>query len=97
MGREAPMYTDARQKHVTVPSLSVGDTVDYDVVLTSQPLLPGQFWHTTFFMATAIFVHRVVAEDKLAGFLQPGRRLHSKPSVKFLRAGAVISNADRDG
>jgi len=52
--REAPMYTDARQKHVTVPALSVGDTVDYDVVLTSQPLLPGQFWHTVFFMATAI-------------------------------------------
>jgi tetratricopeptide (TPR) repeat protein len=54
VAREAPMYTDARQKHVTVPSLAVGDTVDYDVVFTSQPLLPGQFWHTSFFMATAI-------------------------------------------
>jgi len=54
VAREAPMYTDARQKHVTVPSLAVGDIVDYDVIFTSQPLLPGQFWHTSPFMATAI-------------------------------------------
>src|SRR5277367_2350373 len=46
VAREAPMYTDARQKHVTVPSLSVGDTVEYDVVTSSKPLLPGQFWQT---------------------------------------------------
>ncbi|MGB0034247.1 MAG: DUF3857 domain-containing protein [Candidatus Acidiferrales bacterium] len=42
--REAPMYTDARQKHVTVPNLSVGDVVEYDVVTNAKPLLPGQFW-----------------------------------------------------
>ncbi len=42
--REAPMYTDARQKHVTVPGVSVGDAVEYDVVIHAKPLLPGQFW-----------------------------------------------------
>lgn len=41
----APMYTDARQKHVTVPGLSPGDLLEYDVVKTIvQPLTPGQFW-----------------------------------------------------
>jgi tetratricopeptide (TPR) repeat protein len=54
VAREAPTYSDARQKHVTVPSLSVGDTVDYDVMITSQSLLPGQFWYTSFFIADAI-------------------------------------------
>jgi tetratricopeptide (TPR) repeat protein len=42
--QEAPMYTDARQKHITVPGLSVGDVVEYDVVINAKPLLPGQFW-----------------------------------------------------
>ncbi len=42
--REAPVYTDAREKHVTVPGLSVGDSVEYDVVKIAKPLIPGQFW-----------------------------------------------------
>jgi Domain of Unknown Function with PDB structure (DUF3857) len=54
VAREAPMYTDARQKHVTVPSLSVGDTVEYDVVTSSKPLLPGQFWNTWMLEEAAI-------------------------------------------
>ena len=41
---QAPMYSDARQKHVTVAGLSIGDTVDYDVITTTvKPLTPGQF------------------------------------------------------
>jgi TonB family protein len=44
---QAPMYSDARQKHVTVAGLSVGDTVEYDVITTTvKPLTPGQFWQT---------------------------------------------------
>jgi tetratricopeptide (TPR) repeat protein len=42
--QEAPMYTDARQKHVTVPGVSVGDVVEYDVMINAKPILPGQFW-----------------------------------------------------
>jgi len=44
---QAPMYSDARQKHVTVAGLSVGDTVEYDSITTTvKPLTPGQFWQT---------------------------------------------------
>jgi hypothetical protein len=39
VAREAPMYTDARQKHVTVPGVSVGDVVEFDVVTNAKPLL----------------------------------------------------------
>jgi len=41
---QAPMYTDAREKHVIVPGLAVGDAVEYDVVINAKPLVPGQFW-----------------------------------------------------
>lgn len=54
VAREAPMYTDARQKHVTVPGLAVGDVVEYDVVISAKPLLAGQFWHIWNFEQTAI-------------------------------------------
>jgi TonB family protein len=55
VAREAPMYTDARQKHVTVPGVAVGDFVEYDVVTTTfEPLQPGQFWQAWNFIGDAI-------------------------------------------
>jgi TonB family protein len=51
---QAPMYSDARQKHVTVSGLSVGDTLDYDIITTTvKPLTPGQFWQTWKFINDA--------------------------------------------
>jgi Flp pilus assembly protein TadD len=42
---QAPVYTDARQKHVSVSGLRPGDMLEYQVVTTIQtPLAPGQFW-----------------------------------------------------
>jgi tetratricopeptide (TPR) repeat protein len=43
--REAPVYTDFRQKHVTVPGLRPGEVLEYDIVtVIHTPLAPGQFW-----------------------------------------------------
>jgi len=42
---EAPVYTDYRQKHVTVPGLRPGEVLEYDVVtIVHTPLAAGQFW-----------------------------------------------------
>ena len=42
---EAPVYTDYRQKHVTVPGLRPGEVLEYDLVTTVHTALaPGQFW-----------------------------------------------------
>jgi tetratricopeptide (TPR) repeat protein len=42
---EAPVYTDYRQKHITVPGLRPGETLEYDLVtIIHTPLAPGQFW-----------------------------------------------------
>lgn len=59
--QEAPMYTDARQKHVSVPGLSVGDIIEYDVVTrVFEPLTTGQFWDSWDFI-----VHSVCLDDEL--------------------------------
>jgi tetratricopeptide (TPR) repeat protein/transglutaminase-like putative cysteine protease len=43
--RVAPIYTDFRQKHVTVQGLRPGDTLEFSVVtLIHTALAPGQFW-----------------------------------------------------
>jgi tetratricopeptide (TPR) repeat protein len=53
--REAPVYTDYRQKHITVPGLRPGEVLEYDVVaVIHTPLAPGQFWMEHDFEKNAI-------------------------------------------
>jgi len=43
--KEAPVYTDYRQKHITVPGLRPGEVLEYDMVAVMHtPLAPNQFW-----------------------------------------------------
>jgi Flp pilus assembly protein TadD len=43
--REAPVYTDYRQKHITVPGLRPGEQLEYDIVtVIHTAMAPGQFW-----------------------------------------------------
>src|SRR3981081_2901605 len=43
--REAPVYTDYRQKHITVPGLRPGEVLEYDMItVVHTPLAAGQFW-----------------------------------------------------
>ena len=43
--RQAPVYTDYRQKHITVPGLRPGEVLEYDMVTAIHtPLAAGQFW-----------------------------------------------------
>jgi tetratricopeptide (TPR) repeat protein/transglutaminase-like putative cysteine protease len=42
---EAPVYTDFRTKHITVPGLRPGETLEYDIAtVIHTALAPGQFW-----------------------------------------------------
>jgi uncharacterized protein DUF3857/transglutaminase superfamily protein len=55
VAREAPMYTDAREKHVSVPGLAVGDILEYATVKNvGRPLVPGQFWENWRLIGDAI-------------------------------------------
>jgi len=52
---EAPVYTDYRQKHITVPGLRPGEVLEYDMVtVIHTPLAAGQFWADYDFDKTSI-------------------------------------------
>jgi tetratricopeptide (TPR) repeat protein/transglutaminase-like putative cysteine protease len=59
--REAPFYSDVRQKHVAVRGLSAGDTLEYQVrSRTHTPLVPGQFWLVDDFTRNAIVLEETL-------------------------------------
>jgi tetratricopeptide (TPR) repeat protein len=44
--RQAPFYSDLREKHVAVRGLGVGDALEFHAHWqTTKPLAPGQFWY----------------------------------------------------
>jgi tetratricopeptide (TPR) repeat protein len=55
VARENPMYTDFRQKHITVPGLRPGEVLEYDFLTkVVKPLTPGQFFMDYDFMDRGI-------------------------------------------
>jgi tetratricopeptide (TPR) repeat protein len=75
--REAPVYTDFRQKHITVPGLRPGDTLEYDMVtVTNTALAPGQFW-----MEHDFDTRSIVLDEKLVVDIPQDRavKLKTKP------------------
>ncbi len=55
VSREAPMYSDSREKHVPVKGLEPGDTLEYSARwLIEKPLAAGQFWYGYHFTKSAI-------------------------------------------
>ena len=68
---EAPMYTDLRQKHVSVPALQPGETLEYLVTtVTHTALAPGNFWFEYNFLfvlaagSGAILAIEIVSHDR---------------------------------
>ncbi len=59
--REAPLYSDLKEKHLPVRSLSPGDTLEYQVRTTiNKAEAPGQFWGAQHFTAPGSII--VLAE-----------------------------------
>ncbi len=72
--KEAPMYTDFRQKHITVPGLRPGDTLEYDIQdIIVTPLAPGQFW-----MEHGFTKNGIVLDEELEVSLPAGRKVTLK-------------------
>jgi Flp pilus assembly protein TadD/transglutaminase-like putative cysteine protease len=69
VARDAPEYTDYKEKHITVPSLHAGDTIEYEIVTrTGTALAPGNFWFDYAFVKDAI-----VLDERLDVNLPAGR------------------------
>jgi tetratricopeptide (TPR) repeat protein len=59
--REAPLYSDLREKQIPVRGLSPGDTLEYAVKWRSTKVLaPGQFWTGYNFTRSAIVLNETV-------------------------------------
>ena len=65
---EAPVYTDYRQKHITVPGLRPGEVLEYDMVtVIHTPLASGQFWADYEFDKSNIDLDETLDVDVPAG------------------------------
>src|SRR6266550_3333168 len=64
VSREAPMYTDQREKHVAVKSLSVGDTLEVNVHWTiHDPIARGHFWYDHSFFRDGVCLKEILEID----------------------------------
>ena len=88
--REAPLYSDLKELHLPVRSLSVGDTLEYDIVVAIRKAeAPWQFWGAYHFTSpgTAIVLAEIltleVPADKYVQVWSPNH----KPTVT--EAGGV--------
>ena len=61
VSREAPLYSDLKEKHMPVRSLSVGDTLEYEFhTVIDKAEAPGQFWGADHFTVPGTLI--VLAE-----------------------------------
>ncbi len=88
VARDAPEYTDYKEKHVTVPSLHAGDTIEYEIATrTVTALAPGNFWFDYAFVKDAITL------DERLDVNLPAGRVHKFITAPKTRAGVPISPA----
>ncbi|AXC15179.1 Transglutaminase-like enzyme [Acidisarcina polymorpha] len=60
--RQAPFYSDIRNKQLPVKSLSVGDRLEYQVrQVRTVPAAPGHFWFTQNFLKDAVVLEETVS------------------------------------
>jgi hypothetical protein len=72
--QSAPVYTDYREKHVTVPGLRPGDVMESEVTTTFHTAIaPGQFWMQHDFNQSSI-----VLDEKLEIDIPAGRKIKLK-------------------
>ncbi len=78
--RIAPIYTDYREKHVTVPGLRPGDVLECETVTTiNSPLAQGQFWMQYDFQKNVIILDEQLEIDVPAARVV---KLKTKPGME---------------
>ena len=78
--KSAPMYSDYREKHVSVVGLRPGDILEYQTTThINHSLVPGEFWYEHTFPK-----HVVVKEARLEVDVPKSREVHLKsPDRKY--------------
>src|SRR6202165_4331367 len=76
--KEAPMYSDYRQRHISVAALQPGDTLEYRTVIrVLTPLAAGNFWYEYTFPKGV-----VVNEDRLEIDIPKSREVKLKTPAR---------------
>ncbi len=78
--RQAPTYSDYRQRHVSVANLQAGDILEYHTVThITTPLAPREFWYEHSFMKEV-----AIREEKLEINIPKNREIKLKsPNRKY--------------
>lgn len=63
VSRLAPVYSDIRQKAVTVPGLAIGDELTFQYTIRAKALVAGQFWFNYSFVKDAVVRSETVEID----------------------------------
>ena len=86
--REAPVYTDTREKHITVPGLRPGEVLEVSLVTdVHTPLAPGHFWGDY-----DVYRWGVVLDERFQIDVPAGKKITLKT-----RPGFEPTVTDRDG
>src|SRR6201993_2134832 len=83
IARDAPVYTDYKEKHITVPSLRPGDTLEYSIVThIVKAFAANQFWFEHNFLEDTI-----VLDEQLEVNVPKGREINlQSPDFRFEKA-----------
>lgn len=77
ISRQAPMYTDEREKHIAVKSLAVGDVLEAHLRwIIREPMAPGHFWYDNSYYHFGICLRETFQVD-----------VPAKVDVKFRTSG----------
>ncbi len=80
VAREAPIYTDSRQKHITVPGLRPGDTLEYHLVWhLHTALAKNHFWVEHDFVKKGV----IVLSDELTVNIPAASKVKLKNEADF--------------
>lgn len=87
--KDAPEFTELREAHVSVPTMASGDTLSYEVVIsTVKPPAPGEFWFAHSFLTT-----QPAADEKLEINVPASREIHVKTAAQF--SPSIATAGDR--
>jgi tetratricopeptide (TPR) repeat protein/transglutaminase-like putative cysteine protease len=77
--RDAAAYVDYKEKHIAVPPLVPGDTLEYEIATRLvSPFAPGEFWYAHTFLNSAI-----VRDERLEISLPDTRKVILKSTASF--------------
>lgn len=82
--REAPLYSDLKEKHLPIRSLSRGDTLEYEVdTAINKAETPNQFWGTYHFTApgTVVVLSEVLTIEVPSGMYVQVWSPNHKPAI----------------